>query len=50
MMVEAASGTQINVMIDGDTRLLNIGGANVVMTDIYTTNGVIHVIDTVITE
>jgi transforming growth factor-beta-induced protein len=50
MMVETASGTQINVMIDGDTRLLNIGGANVIMSDIYTTNGVIHVIDTVIME
>lgn len=29
---------------------LQVQGANVVTTDIYTTNGVIHVIDTVITE
>ena len=29
---------------------LQIQGSNVIMTDIYTTNGVIHVIDTVITE
>lgn len=50
MMVETASGTKIEVMIDGESRMLMIGGANVVMTDIYTTNGVIHVIDTVITE
>lgn len=50
MMVETASGTKIEVMIDGDTRMLMIGGAKVTMSDIYTTNGVIHVIDTVILE
>jgi len=50
MMVETLSGTNIQVMIDGDSRTLMIGGAEVIMTDIYTTNGVIHVIDTVITE
>ncbi len=44
--VTTASGAQIPVSImDGKLR---IGGAEVVMTDIYTTNGVIHVIDTVI--
>jgi uncharacterized surface protein with fasciclin (FAS1) repeats len=30
--------------------VLQVQGANVITTDIYTTNGVIHVIDTVITE
>lgn len=34
-------------IVDG---MLQVGGANVVTTDIYTTNGVIHVIDAVITE
>jgi uncharacterized surface protein with fasciclin (FAS1) repeats len=29
---------------------LQIQGSNVITTDIYTTNGVIHVIDTVITN
>ena len=29
---------------------LQVQGANVTTTDIYTTNGVIHIIDTVITE
>ena len=44
--ITTASGAQIPVSImDGKLR---IGGAEVVMTDIYTTNGVIHVIDTVI--
>jgi uncharacterized surface protein with fasciclin (FAS1) repeats len=37
-------------MIDADTGMLNIGGANVVIKDVYTTNGVIHVIDTVILD
>jgi uncharacterized surface protein with fasciclin (FAS1) repeats len=38
----------ISVSIDENTGMLVIGGANVVISDIYTTNGVIHVIDTVI--
>ncbi|MGB0936103.1 MAG: fasciclin domain-containing protein [Colwellia sp.] len=45
-----ASGTDISVMIDAETGMLVIGGANVVIKDIYTTNGVIHVIDTVILD
>lgn len=46
--VTTASGAEIPVSImDGKLR---IGGAEVVMSDIYTTNGVIHVIDTVIVE
>ncbi len=35
-------------MIDAVTGQLIIGGAKVVISDIYTTNGIIHVIDTVI--
>jgi len=30
--------------------MLMVGGAKVIISDIYTTNGVIHVIDTVIME
>jgi transforming growth factor-beta-induced protein len=40
---------RLNVMINADGSL-QIAGATVTMADIYTTNGVIHVIDTVITE
>ena len=47
-MLTTVSGTDIEVMIDAETGMLMIGGAYVVMKDIYTTNGVIHVIDTVI--
>lgn len=49
-MLTTASGTAINVAIDAETGMLVIGGANVVISDIYTTNGVIHVIDRVILE
>jgi len=45
---ETASGAQITVNINPDTNTLTFGGANVVTTDIYTTNGIIHVIDMVI--
>jgi uncharacterized surface protein with fasciclin (FAS1) repeats len=45
-----ASGEMIDVSIDADTGMLMIGGSTVVMSDIYTTNGVIHVIDTVILD
>jgi uncharacterized surface protein with fasciclin (FAS1) repeats len=38
----------ISVSIDETSGMLVIGGANVVISDVYTTNGVIHVIDTVI--
>lgn len=44
--IETASGAMIPVSIEN--RILRIGGAAVTMADIYTTNGVIHVIDTVI--
>jgi Secreted and surface protein containing fasciclin-like repeats len=45
-MVETAGGEMIEVaIVDG---VLTVGGAAVTTTDIYTSNGVIHVIDTVI--
>tara|TARA_R110001583_G_scaffold68686_3_gene195289 strand:- start:12113 stop:14005 length:1893 start_codon:yes stop_codon:yes gene_type:complete len=49
-MLMTASDKKISVMIDTGTGQLIIGGANVVISDIYTTNGVIHVIDTVILD
>ncbi|MDA8621297.1 fasciclin domain-containing protein [Psychrosphaera sp.] len=48
--VETVSGNSVNVSIDTNTRTLLFGGAAVVITDIYTTNGIIHVIDTVVVE
>ncbi|MDM7860758.1 fasciclin domain-containing protein [Alteromonas sp. ASW11-36] len=45
---ETASGATIPVGLNADTDLLTFGGANIVTTDIYTTNGVIHVIDMVV--
>jgi uncharacterized surface protein with fasciclin (FAS1) repeats len=45
---ETVSGANIPLNINTDTDTLTFGGANVVTTDIYTTNGVIHVIDMVI--
>jgi uncharacterized surface protein with fasciclin (FAS1) repeats len=47
-MLTTTSGTMIDVMVDAESGNLMIGGAQVVISDIYTTNGVIHVIDTVI--
>ncbi|REL29526.1 fasciclin domain-containing protein [Thalassotalea euphylliae] len=43
-----ASEAMIDILINPDTDMLTVGGANVVMKDIYTTNGIIHVIDAVI--
>lgn len=39
-------GTTVNVRLDGESVMVN--GANVIATDVYATNGVIHVIDAVI--
>ncbi len=47
-MITTASGEMIEVSVDAESGALVIGGATVVTKDIYTTNGVIHVIDTVI--
>ncbi|WP_052691837.1 fasciclin domain-containing protein [Teredinibacter purpureus] len=44
--VETASGATIAVAITGGA--LMVGGAHVTMADIYTSNGIIHVIDAVI--
>ena len=41
-----AQGTDITITVEGDT--VKINDATVLITDIETTNGVIHVIDTVI--
>lgn len=49
-MLTTASGKTINVSVDADSGSLMIGGAKVVISDVYTTNGVIHVIDTVILD
>ena len=40
------AGTELPVTVDGDT--MTIGGAQIVEADIFATNGVIHVIDTVL--
>lgn len=45
---ETASGATIPLTINTETDTLVFGGANVTTRDIYTTNGVIHVIDMVI--
>ena len=47
-LAETLSGNSIAVAINSETNNLTFGGANVVVTDIYTTNGVIHVIDMVV--
>jgi uncharacterized surface protein with fasciclin (FAS1) repeats len=43
-----ASGAEIPVAINSELDTLTFGGATVTTTDIYTTNGVIHVIDVVV--
>ncbi len=42
-----AQGSDVEITIDGDTVVLN-GSANVIQTDIETSNGIIHVIDAVL--
>lgn len=42
------STNMIPIAINSTTNNLTFGGANVVVTDLYTTNGVIHVIDMVV--
>jgi uncharacterized surface protein with fasciclin (FAS1) repeats len=48
MMVDMASMTKVLLDVNESSDMLLFGGANIVMKDIYTTNGVIHVIDAVI--
>ena len=49
-MLTTASGTKVSARVDAETSMLIIGGAKVIIKDIYATNGVVHVIDTVILE
>ncbi len=49
-MLTTASGKTVEVSVDADSGALIIGGATVVISDVVTTNGVIHVIDTVILD
>ena len=48
MSATTASTAAIPVAINSTTDALTFGGANIVMKDIYTSNGVIHVIDMVV--
>lgn len=48
MSAETASGAMIPIAINSMTDQLTFGGANIVTKDIYTSNGVIHVIDMVV--
>ena len=48
MSATTASTATIPVAINSTTDALTFGGANIVMKDIYTSNGVIHVIDMVV--
>ncbi|MEW6983152.1 fasciclin domain-containing protein [Colwelliaceae bacterium 6471] len=47
-LAETLSGAMLPIAINSTTDTLTFGGANVVVKDIYTTNGVIHVIDMVV--
>ena len=47
-MVETASTAEIALTINTTSDMLTFGGANIIIKDIYTTNGIIHVIDAVI--
>jgi len=46
--VATASGAEIPIVINTDTDTLTVGGATVTMANIQTSNGIVHVIDTVI--
>lgn len=46
--VETASGAEIPISINPDTDTLTVGGATVTMANIQASNGIVHVIDTVI--
>ncbi len=47
-MVETLDGDMIDIAIIDN--MLTVGGANIIIEDLYTTNGIIHVIDAVIAE
>ena len=42
------SGANIPVLINSETDSLTFGGATIITKDIYTSNGIIHVIDTIV--
>ncbi len=46
MKAPTANGAELDVKVDGDK--VTVNGAKVVKTDIAASNGVIHVIDTVL--
>ncbi len=46
--LETVSGASIPILINEETDSLTVGGANVVVSNIQASNGIIHVIDTVI--
>ena len=48
MSAETLSGAEIAIEINSSTDSLMFGGANITVKDIYTSNGVIHVIDMVV--
>lgn len=45
--LETVAGTEIAVEVDGDD--IRVGGALVVLPDVFASNGVVHVVDSVIT-
>ena len=45
---ETLLGNTLPIAINADTNMLSFGGANIIVKDIMTSNGVIHVIDSVI--
>ena len=45
---ETLSGANIPVLINSETDTLTFGGATIITKDIYTSNGIIHVIDTIV--
>jgi uncharacterized surface protein with fasciclin (FAS1) repeats len=49
-MLTTTSGVNVDITINANTGMLMISGANIIISDIYTTNGIIHVIDAVILE
>lgn len=49
-MITTASGETIAISVDSESGMLMIGDAKVTITDINTSNGIIHLIDTVILD
>ena len=47
-MAETAGGAMIGIDVDFSGEIISVGGSNVIIKDIVTSNGIIHVIDAVI--